>query len=409
VDYAIGRNGSPSSENIKKDRENTMPKKKHPSNDEIKRLMPSDDISKNDDENPIEILDSEKEDAESTSSHYEIVSIPADFTLEGLVSKLNKKQLVIPGFQRKYVWSQRQASRLVESFLLGLPVPALFLYADTETGELQVIDGQQRLTSIKQFFDGAFQNANMAKAKIFTLTGLAEDSIYAGKTAKQLREESPATFEKLNDSVMRAFMIKQLDPHDATSVYHIFERLNTGGTVLQGQEIRNCVYHGRLNDLINELNQIQDWRKILGKERGDPRMRDVEMILRFISLYFYESEYKKPMKDFLSWAMKKKRNLPSEEVADLRMVFIQTCYKVVSSLGEMPFHMESSKMNPAVFDAVFTVAAGIEGDFARDFKERFYKLIASDVFKKNSSYRTTDINEVKQRLHLARQFLTDAT
>jgi hypothetical protein len=365
--------------------------------------------SVNDDEdNPIEMLESEKDDSESTSSHYEIVSIPADFTLEGLVSKLRKKQLVIPGFQRRFVWSQRQASRLVESFLLGLPVPALFLYADTETGELQVIDGQQRLMSILQFFDGTFKNANMAKEKIFSLTGLAEDSPYAGMTAKRLKEESPATYAKLNDAVMRAFMIKQLDPNDATSVYHIFERLNTGGTVLQGQEIRNCVYHGRLNDLINDLNTLSDWRKILGKESLDARMRDVEMILRFISLYYFEAEYKKPMKDFLSKSMKKKRNISTQEAEALRQVFAGTCKTIIANLGERPFHLELSKMNPAVFDAVFTVVAKLDGGLPHDFRPRFEELVKSTAFRNNSSYRTTDVDEVKQRLQLVRQCLTEA-
>jgi hypothetical protein len=385
-----------------------MAKRNRLTDDDTSIAMTNTTSINDDEDNPIEMLKSEKDDSESTSSHYEIVSIPADFTLEGLISKLRKKQLVIPGFQRRFVWSQRQASRLVESFLLGLPVPALFLYADTETGELQVIDGQQRLMSILQFFDGTFKNANMAQEKLFSLTGLAEDSQYAGLTAKRLKEESPATYAKLNDAVMRAFMIKQLDPNDATSVYHIFERLNTGGTVLQGQEIRNCVYHGRLNDLINELNTLSDWRKILGKDSLDARMRDVEMILRFISLYYYEAEYRKPMKDFLSKSMKKKRNISSQEAESLRQVFVGTCKTIIASLGERPFHLELSKMNPAVFDAVFTVVARLEGGLPQDFKSRFDKLVQSTAFRNNSSYRTTDVDEVMQRLQLVRQCLTEA-
>ncbi len=127
------------------------------------------DIQALEDDSPISLSDSEREDAASTTSHYEIVSIPADFTLEGLVTKWKKNQLKIPGFQRKFVWTQRQASRLVESFLLGLPVPALFLYADPDTGEQQVIDGQQRLMSVVQFFDGTFRNANVTEEKVFRL------------------------------------------------------------------------------------------------------------------------------------------------------------------------------------------------------------------------------------------------
>ena len=192
-------------------------------------------------ESPVESLESELTDATSTLANYEIVSIPADYTLEGLKTKWKKKQLLIPGFQRKFVWTQRQASRLIESFLLGLPVPALFLYTDPDTGAQQVIDGQQRLMSVVQFFDGEFRNAAMTESRLFKLVGLGEASPYAGCTSKDLEDRHGAMFAKLNDAVMRAFVIKQLDPNDSTSIYHIFERLNTGGTRLLGQEIRNCV------------------------------------------------------------------------------------------------------------------------------------------------------------------------
>src|SRR4051812_48611466 len=110
------------------------------------------DVRELEKDSPIEPLASEIEDSTYSPSHYEIVSIPADYTLEGLANKWKKNQLKIPGFQRKFVWTQRQASRLIESFLLGLPVPALFLYADPDTGDQQVIDGQQRLMSVIQFF-----------------------------------------------------------------------------------------------------------------------------------------------------------------------------------------------------------------------------------------------------------------
>lgn len=360
-------------------------------------------------DSPISTMESEREDAASTTSHYDIVSIPADFTLEGLVRKWKKKQLTIPGFQRQFVWTQRQASRLIESFLLGLPVPALFLYADPDTGVQQVIDGQQRLMSVVQFFKGHFQNAGMQKPRAFRLVGLAEDSPYIDLTFSQLEESNPNIFAKLNDSVMRAFMIKQLDPTDATSVFHIFERLNTGGTILLGQEIRNCIYHGSLNDLMNKLNDNSNWRKILGKPTIDSRMRDVEMILRFIGLYFFASEYKKPMKDFLSWVMKMKRNPTSIEVDDLRCLFEGTCERIVATLGEKPFHRGDGRMNPAVFDAVFTSIALHKGNLPSDLSDRYTSLVYSHDFELSSSFRTTDAEAVKKRLRLAEKCLFDAT
>jgi Protein of unknown function DUF262 len=361
-------------------------------------------------DSPVEKIESEIEDATTSPAAYEIVSIPSDFTLEGLVLKWNKKprQLEIPGFQRKFVWTHRQASRLIESFLLGLPVPALFLYADPDTGVQQVIDGQQRLMSVIQFFEGQFKNASMKKGRRFRLVGLAEGSPYSNCTSKDLEKQYPGKFAKLNDAVMRAFSIKQLDPNDATSIYHIFERLNTGGSRLIGQEIRNCVYHGTLNELINALNGDCNWRMIIGKPSPDSRMRDVEMILRFVALYFYVETYKKPMKDFLSTAMKNKRNLPAVEADALGATFRDTCARIIAALGDQPFHGDGGKMNPAVFDAVFTTIARHAGQLPADVKDRHDALLNSKEFKDNASHRTTDVKAVEERFKLARTLLFGA-
>lgn len=105
-------------------------------------------------ESGLEVVESEELDLDSAPSRYEIVTYPADFTLENLVAKYRKGQIRIPGFQRKFVWRLPQASKLIESFLLGLPVPSVFLYTDPEDNTLQVIDGQQRLLSVVYFFEG---------------------------------------------------------------------------------------------------------------------------------------------------------------------------------------------------------------------------------------------------------------
>src|SRR4051812_2571353 len=95
-------------------------------------------------------------DRQSSPPRYEIATYPADFTLEGLHAKWNAGDLVIPPFQRKFVWSQAQASKLIESFLVGLPVPAIFLYTERSSEKSLVVDGQQRLRTVFYFFDGSF-------------------------------------------------------------------------------------------------------------------------------------------------------------------------------------------------------------------------------------------------------------
>ena len=109
--------------------------------------------------------------------------------------------------------------------------------------------------------------------------------------------------------VLRAVVTEQKHPEDDdTSMYHIFERLNTGGTVLKDQEIRNCIYHGKLNDLLNNLNTYPNWRKIVGNPQINKNKKDVQLILRYMALYHHSDQYRKPIKDFLSRFMNKNKD-----------------------------------------------------------------------------------------------------
>ncbi|MDP1695922.1 MAG: DUF262 domain-containing protein, partial [archaeon] len=107
-----------------------------------------------DEDSNIEKIPSEEEDTYLDTSSYEIISYGADYTLSVLYEKLRNSEIITPDFQRKYVWKIKQASKLVESFLLGLPVPGIFLAIDKPTGNLLVVDGQQRLKTIQAFRDG---------------------------------------------------------------------------------------------------------------------------------------------------------------------------------------------------------------------------------------------------------------
>ncbi|MCX5804358.1 MAG: DUF262 domain-containing protein [Proteobacteria bacterium] len=218
------------------------------------------EIEYNPEDIQMEPVESEIEDLESTPIEFEIATYPADYTLEVLHQKSISGDIVIPKFQRGFVWKISQASRLIESFMLGLPVPQIFVYTDSEQKSL-VIDGQQRLKSIFFFFEGLFgEEDKLGKRKVFKLEGINENSKWLNKAFTDFTD---ADKRKLKNSVLRAIVIKQLNPNDDTSVYHIFERLNTGGTLLKNQEVRNCVYWGKLNDLLLDLNIYPAWRKLL--------------------------------------------------------------------------------------------------------------------------------------------------
>jgi len=140
---------------------------------------------------------------------YDIANYPSDFTLSGIVEMWGNGDITIPEFQREFVWNIKQSSLLIESFLLGLPVPPVFFYIDDENKNL-VIDGQQRILSIVFFFEGFFGVENLqGKRQVFRLAGLDKKNPYYRKTFNDL---TAVEQRKLRNTVLRAMNIRQLSP-----------------------------------------------------------------------------------------------------------------------------------------------------------------------------------------------------
>lgn len=350
----------------------------------------------------IEKIESEEKDEDTTPLKYDVFIIPADFTLEVLDKKLSDEEIIIPKFQRGFVWNISQASRLIESFMMGLPVPPIFLYIQPDQKYL-VIDGRQRLQTISYFFKGIFGEADESnKLREFKLEGINSKSPWYKKTFSEFDE---ADQRKLKNQVLRSIVVRQIHPSDEnTSIYHIFERLNTGGMPLQDQEVRNCVYAGKLNDLLLDLNKYPSWRKILGKSKIDTRQKDVKLILRYMSLFHRSSDYEKPMKEFLNQFMDKNKNPSDKFLTDEATRFRHTCDILVKHLGERPFNPKGP-LNPSVFDSIFIAFAKHLDSIPRDTPDRLKKLRDNQEFQKLTSDATTDAEVVIKRLKLAEEIL----
>jgi hypothetical protein len=351
----------------------------------------------------IEAVKSELEDAESSPASYEITTYPADFTLWGLYEKWKAEEIEVPPFQRKFIWTLKQASRLIESFLLGLPVPGIFLYTDKKTGNFLVIDGQQRLNSIFYFFEGFFGAEDKDKRRVFRLTGLDENSPWNGRTFEDLKLQDERSAKCLQNAVLRAFVVKQLNPKDDTSIVPLFERLNTGGTLLRGQEVRNCVYAGSFNELLKELNKNAAWRNILGKKSLDTHMRDVELILRFLAFSEALPNYKKPMKEFLSKFMYRNKDASELVINRYRTLFVSVVNAVHTQLGSRPFHIHTA-LNAAVYDAVFVALAHAD-PMPSDLRARYKRLKQNKDFMECTISGTTADAVVRQRIAVAKEVL----
>ncbi len=342
-------------------------------------------------EDTVESIDSEVEDATSAVPVYTISSYPTDPTLEGLHLRWQRNEIQIPRFQRGWVWNHTQASQLIESFLLGLPVPGIFLYREPKSQHLLVIDGQQRLKSIWGYFDGYLDNV-----RDFYLRNV--DARWEGKRYGDLLE---ADRIRLRDAVLRAIIVEQTVPNDNSSVYHIFERLNTGGTHLNPQEVRNSAAHGPFNDLMNELNKHSNWRQIFGRDESDPRMRDVELVVRFHALSEPSEKYAKPMKKFLNDYMARHQFETSAQ--PYRRIFDETVDRVVEALGTRPFHVRRG-INAAVFDSVMIAFARSES-IPPDIQGRWSTLLENPSFDDATRSSTTDVETVERRIRLASEIL----
>lgn len=339
----------------------------------------------------LETLDSEVEDAAATVPIYTINSYPTDPTLEGLHVRWKRDEIQIPSFQRGWVWTHTQASQLIESFLLGLPVPGIFLYREPKTQQLLVIDGQQRLRTIWGFIDGYLPNVTD-----FYLRDV--DARWEGKRYVDLVEPDRI---RLRDAVLRAIVVEQTVPNDNSSVYHIFERLNTGGTHLNPQEVRNSAAHGPFNDLIVELNKDHNWRLIFGRPAPDTRMRDVELLVRFSALHEGSDQYSKPMKKFLNDFMEKHQTDISDE--PYRSNFVGTVERVVEALGPRPFHVRRG-INAAVFDSVM-IAFARSRTMPTDIESRWATLLKNPSYDDATRSSTTDVDTVKRRIEIATHVL----
>jgi hypothetical protein len=350
----------------------------------------------------IEVEVEEGVDDETVTVHYDIATYPSDFTLAGISQMWNDGDILIPSYQREFVWTIRQSSLLIDSFLSGLPVPPVFFYIDEKNKNL-VIDGQQRILSVVFFLEGFFgYESTQGKKQVFRLSGLGEKSPYYNKRFVDLSESDQ---RKLKQAVLRAVNIRQLTPvGESTSAYHIFERLNTGGTPLKPQEIRNCVFRGPLSNKLKDSNKDANWRRILGKTVFDKHQKDIEMLLRVFSLVGAVDKYEKPMKEFLNKTMVHHDAANTKKVEKFFEIFPKVTKLIASTLGEKPFHLRGP-LNVSALDSIMCVLIQNFSKIQPEKLKNQYDALLKDVeFSKLTQLGTTDTKTLQDRVALVQSY-----
>jgi hypothetical protein len=299
-------------------------------------------------ENPSpDLLEPESEEI-STSPNLDdrpVSSQPHDWTLSTLRDKWDRGQLDLqPTYQREYVWRLRPElpSRLIESLLLEIPIPPIY-FGKTAGARLEVIDGQQRLTTMIEFMSNKFP-----------LRRLERMGSLNGKLFRELSEDNQS---KILDAPIRSVVI---DAGNNTELrYEIFERLNRGSMALNEQELRNCVFRGVFNDLLAELEQDSYWRKVRGSTVPEPRFIEREVILRFFAFVNRIQFYAGNLKRFLNEYMKSyaPRDIDQIKVqANMFRQTIQNIYTVFGSNSARLYNLDD-RTNKGAWDTKFSVAA----------------------------------------------------
>ena len=232
--------------------------------------------------------------------------------------------IVDPEWQLNYVWDKARASKLIESFLLDIPVPVVYLSRNSES-QYEVIDGLQRLTSVFDFFAGKYK-----------LQRLDIRTDLNGKSFSALPQSDQ---KKLEDAVLRSF---ELTTSSGDMHFIVFERLNTGGVKLNDMEIRNCLYRGELNTLIKELAENNDFRTTHNLREAAKRMQDRALVLRFLA--FYErTHYKcqRGLKKFFNEFLDTYRHASPEKISEYRRVFEKCMKASLTVFGSNAYRLKS--------------------------------------------------------------------
>jgi len=348
---------------------------------------------------------------ETSPYRYSITSYGADYPVDGLVKRLEASDIIVPtfdpefkledeieGYQRQFIWTKTQCDRFIESLLLGLPVPGIFL-VKLDDGRFLVLDGQQRLRTLHAFYKGILRGREFILQSVQKrLLLLRYDSLH---------EEDR---RRLDDSIIHATIIRQDEPsNELSSIYLIFERLNTGGTTLHPQEIRVALYRGGLIRLLRELNNFEPWREIYGNKSN--RFKDQELILRFFALLFWSTRYERPMKDFLNRYTAANRDFQIQSQQDLQNIFEQTITTASKTFGGSPFRLKTA-INAAVMDSVMVGLGNrlLESGPINDInllKVKYDQLLKNEDFLSAVERATTDEKNVRTRLKLAKEAISE--
>lgn len=370
---------------------------------------------------------------DASFTEYDISASPNDFNIKTLFDFISSGVVKIPGFQRNYVWDIKRASKLIESILIGIPIPQIFLYEEARNLFL-VIDGQQRYMTIYYFMKKRFPKKEKRQELriIFDQNkGIPEDILnnseyftdfklslptpqinqknkFHGLDYSTLDEDDRISFEL---RTIRNIIIKQSAPEDNHSVvFEVFNRLNSGGVNLKPQEIRTSLFHSDFYDMLYRINLNPTWRSLTPSTVPDLNMKDIEILLRGFAMLVDGANYKPSMTKFLNKFSYMAQSFPDENVNYLERLFLAFLEKVSKADSKL-FHSKTGRFNISVYEAIF-VAICQRAFAQKDFdipdidSSKVTKLKDDPGFLEATQSRTANAKNVSYRIDKALELLS---
>lgn len=376
--------------------------------------------------------DDDSTENEVSFTEYDISASPNDFNINTLYDFINSGIVKIPGFQRNYVWDIKRASKLIESIILGIPIPQIFLYEEAKNKFL-VIDGQQRYMTIYYFKKKRFpkEDKRLELRQIFDENkGIPEKILYDNEFfydfnlhLPEIKTNEKNKFDNLNYATLddedkatfdlrtiRNVIIKQNSPDDGNSViFEIFNRLNTGGINLKPQEIRTSLFHSPFYDLLYKLNLNTEWRKLTPSFTPDLHMKDFEILLRGFAMLIENKNYKPSMTKFLNKFSFEAKKYPKEDIEFLEKLFINFV-TYCNTIDNKMFFTKNNRFNISVFESIFVTACetGFINKTAKIKElnlENIKKLKEDQTFINATISDTAGVKNVRLRITTAKEIL----
>lgn len=307
-----------------------------------------------------------------------------------------------PDFQRELVWSSRKKCELIESILMGIPLPAFYV-REQDNGVYVVVDGKQRLTTLFDYIDGKFK-----------LEGL---KILKGMNTKAFKDLTSLQQNKIEDYSLQLNVIKA--PTSDRVIFDLFDRVNRGGVTLNNQEMRNALYQGCATKLINALAKSEAFKDATEKAAKPKHMKDRYLVLRFIAFFLWNEhlskdvetgellEYKSNLEDFLGMTMRFLNSLDEngvlmEHIKSLfiRVMEIAMCVVVPRGGFRLPPKPGGNKrpINMAFFESFSYLISRMV-----DYPQEIIK-VAYDILLYDNQYVNTLTHSVDSKVQIEKRY-----